>query len=360
MNRLEDFRKELEKYGDIALISPGTNFYYLTSLNPAATLERLLLLTVPVEGDAFIIAPELYRGELENIPFETFFWKDSENPYAILKNKIERLKPKRYVALTEDSMPARFLLNILPILKGFTLTPLSPLISKFRMYKSEEEIEYMKVAADIVSHVFEALLQEGLKGRSEREVAKRIIELIEEFGGEGISFEPIVASGPNGANPHHTPANRKIKDGDLVILDYGAKYHGYCSDMTRMAAIGEIPNEAKKVYEIVKEANENAFQTARPGVRAMDVDLAARKVIDSYGYGKYFMHRTGHGLGLDVHEEPFITPINELVLEDGMTFTIEPGIYLPGKFGVRIEDDVYIKSIAVRLTTADRDLKILR
>ena len=359
MKKLEHFQKELEKYGDVALISPGTNFYYLTSLNPAATLERLLLLVVPAEENAFIIAPELYRGELENIPLETYFWKDSENPYALLKEKIKEIKPKKHVALAEDTMPARFVLNILPIFKDFTLAPLSPLISRFRMYKSEEEIEYMKEAARIVDRVFEALLQEGLKGISERKIAKRIIELIEEFGGDGISFEPIVASGPNGANPHHSPDERKIKDGDLVILDYGAKYSGYCSDMTRTVAIGDISGEARKVYEIVKEANENAFQTARNGVRAMDVDLAARKVIDSYGYGKYFMHRTGHGLGLDVHEEPFITPTNDLILENGMTFTIEPGIYLPEKFGVRIEDDVYIKNKAVRLTTADRDLKIL-
>ncbi len=359
MKKLEHFQKELKKYGDVALVSPGTNFYYLTSLNPAATLERLLLLVVPAEENAFIIAPQLYRGELENIPLATYFWKDSENPYALLKEKIKEIKPKIHMALAEDTMPARFLLNLLSIFKDFTLTPLSPLISRFRMYKSEEEIEYMKTAARIVDRVFEALLQEGLRGISERKIAKRIIELIEEFGGEGISFDPIVASGPNGANPHHTPSDREIKNGDVVILDYGAKYHGYCSDITRTVAIGSVATKVRKVYDIVREANETAFKIAKNGVKAMDVDLAARQVIDAYGYGKYFVHRTGHGLGLDVHEEPFITSTNDLVLENGMAFTIEPGIYLSGEFGIRIEDDIYIKNNAVRLTAADRDLKIL-
>jgi Xaa-Pro dipeptidase len=288
MSKLEEFQKELKGYGDIALITPGTNFYYLTSLNPAITLERLLLLAVPVDGDAFIIAPALYKGELENAPLETIFWKDDENPYKILKEKMRELKVEKHVALVEDTMPARFLLNMISIFKDFSLAPLSPLISKFRMYKSDEEISYMKEAARIVDRVFEALLDENLRGMMEKKVAKRIVELIEEFGGDGISFEPIVASGPNGANPHHVPGEREIRDGDLVILDYGAKYKGYCSDMTRTIAVGNVSQEARKVFDIVKEANENAFQAVRAGVRAKDIDHAARSVIESYGYGIYF------------------------------------------------------------------------
>ncbi len=358
MSKLEEFQKELKEYGDIALITPGTNFYYLTSLNPAITLERLLLLAVPADGDIFIIAPALYKGELENVSIEALFWRDDEDPYKILKDKMNELKVEKRTALVEDTMPARFLLNIISIFNDFSLASLSPLISRFRMYKSDEEISYMKEAARIVDRVFESLLQENLRGMKEKKVAKRIVELIEEFGGEGTSFDPIVASGPNGANPHHVPGDREIRKGDLVILDYGAKYKGYCSDITRTIAVGDISQEARKVYEIVKEANENAFQAVRAGVRARDIDHSARSIIESYGYGKYFMHRTGHGLGLDVHEEPFITPTNELVLKDRMAFTIEPGIYLSGKFGVRIEDDVVIMNgKGMRLTEADRNLK---
>ena len=357
--RITKLQGKMESW-DAALISPGANFYYLTGLNPLGTLERLFLLVVPSSSSPFIIAPKLYEHELQDFPLEVIFWSDDENPYLIFRSQMERIGRENGRILVEDQMPAGVLLKLLQALKGYKLEPLGPIISELRMRKSEEEIELLKKAAEIVDKVFYHIIEkEELQGMEEREVAFLIESLIKKFGGDGVSFPPIVASGPNGANPHHTPGDRKIKEGDLLIMDYGALYKGYCSDITRTVGIGSIPEEARKVYEIVKEAQETAFQRVEDGVRAMDVDLAAREVISNYGYGDYFIHRTGHGLGIDVHEEPYITPTNKRKLENGMVFTIEPGIYLPGKLGVRIEDDVYVSEKGVRLTQADRNLKIL-
>ncbi len=354
--------QEMMEQWDAALITPGTTFYYLTGLNPLGTLERLFLLVVPSTESPFIIAPKLYQQELEDLPIRTIFWSDQEDPYLIFREEMRKLRITYGKILIEEHMPAGILLKLLSTVKDYKLEPLGPIISELRMRKSPEEIELLKKAAEIVDKVFYHIVEnEELRGKSEKEVADLIEFLIKKFGGEGNSFPPIVASGPNGANPHHTPGDRKIKDGDLVIMDYGAIYRGYCSDITRTVAVGKISGEARKVYEIVKEAQETAFQRVRVGVRAMDIDLAARGVIESYGYGEYFIHRTGHGLGLDVHEEPYITGTNERILEKGMVFTIEPGIYLPGKLGVRIEDDVYVneEERGERLTRVDRELKVL-
>jgi len=215
----------------------------------------------------------------------------------------------------------------------------------------------MRKAAEIVDKVFYRIIEEDLEGRSEKEIAALIEYLIKNFG--GVSFDPIVASGPDAANPHYFPTDRKIERGNVVILDYGAKFKGYCSDVTRTVAIRTISEKARKIYEIVKEAQENAFYAVKAEIKARDVDSAARGIINSYGYSEKFVHRTGHGLGLDVHEEPYISPNSEKVLEACMIFTTEPGIYLSGKFGVRIEDDILLGEKGIRLTKADRELRIL-
>ena len=357
-DRIQRLQNMMEERYDAALITPGTNFFYLSGLSPAATLERLFLLVVPESGEPQILAPMLYKAELEDSWIEDkIFWEDSENPYEKLMNIFKEIPFNKGVLLIENTMPSIFLLNIEKRLSNYKFETLGDIIKELRIRKDDEEISYLKQAAKIVDDVFYSLIEDGLKGKNEKEIGRKIEELIYEFGGDGISFSPIVASGPNGANPHHTPGKRIIKEGDLVILDYGAKYNGYCSDITRTVAVGKISEEALRVYEIVKEAQENAFNNSKVGVRAKDIDSGAREVISSYGYGKYFTHRTGHGLGLDVHEPPFITPTNDELIQNGMIFTIEPGIYLPGKFGVRIEDDIaIIEGGGIRLTNADRKL----
>lgn len=358
--KMKIFQEDLKKKFDVAFISPGLNFYYLTGLSPASTLERLFLLVVPADGNLVIIAPKLYQNELKSSWISNIvYWEDKDDPYEILKIFMANLERKTGNLLIEDSMPSLILINIMKYIGQYRLEPISTVISKFRIIKNEEDLKCMERAADIVDRVFYDLIEKNLEGKTEIDIATLIDQLMRNFGAEGTSFETIVASGANGANPHHTPGNRKLQKGDLVILDYGARYQGYCSDITRTIAIGHVSDNEKKVYEIVKDAQENAFRSVKAGVKAKEVDYSARKVIERCGYGAFFFHRTGHGIGLDAHEEPYITSTNERILENGMVFTIEPGIYLSGKFGVRIEDDVLVKKTGERLTKAKRELVVL-
>ena len=196
------------------------------------------------------------------------------------------------------------------------------------------------------------------RSHSKQFAADLVIELLRNGSDSELPFSPIVASGINAANPHHFPGNKEFQDGELIIIDWGANFEGYFSDITRTFALGDsIDSELLRAYEVVKNANKSARIKADIGIQAGDVDQAARKVIEKSGFGKFFTHRTGHGLGLEVHEEPYIKPGNDFILEKGMTFTIEPGIYIPNLGGIRIEDDIYLKSSgATSLTTLSREL----
>ncbi|ASJ06624.1 M24 family metallopeptidase [Thermococcus pacificus] len=354
--RLDRFVSLMKERGfDGALISPGTNLYYLTGLHIHEAGERPTVLVVSSDGNYRLLAPSLYENVVRNFP--ATFWRDGENPYEKLAWILAEFKLSSGKLLVEDTMRADWLINIFRVgNRGFEFYPLSSVIRELRMRKDEKEIDYMKHAAKVVDRVFEELLSWDLLGMRESELALKIELAVRELS-DGISFEPIVASGENAANPHHAPGNRHLRKGDLVILDYGAKWKGYCSDITRTIALGKPNERLVEIYETVKEAQEKAYRTVREGVKAKDVDAAARGVISAAGYGKYFTHRTGHGLGLDVHEEPYIGPDSEVILENGMTFTIEPGIYVPGLGGVRIEDDVaVIDGRGKRLTRAEREL----
>lgn len=359
--RIYNFQSHVKKRGfEGALIVPGSNFYYLTGLNPLGTLERLFVLIVPSQDSPTVIAPQIYEEELSEFDGEVILWSDSENPYKIFATKVRETFKESEKLLIDDTMPVGTFLKVQKVLDKYSLYSLSPVISELREIKDEDEIKVLKKVAKIADKMFYKLMDEELEGKSEKELANMIEYMMKnEFGADGVSFDPIVASGPNGANPHHTPSTRKIRKGDVVIFDYGARYLGYCSDITRTVVVGSPSEEVKKVYEIVKEAQETAFQQVKEGITAGDIDSAARNVMAKYGYDKYFIHRTGHGLGIDVHEEPYISPGNTKLLKEGMVFTIEPGIYLRGKFGIRIEDDVVVlNKKGVRLTEAERDLMI--
>jgi D-alanyl-D-alanine dipeptidase len=206
---------------------------------------------------------------------------------------------------------------------------------------------------------FDRITSEGLGGRVEEEVSRRLSDLLVDTGCESAAFA-IVGSGPNGASPHHDAGDRTIRMGDAVVLDFGGRVGGYCSDMTRTVSVGEPSAETKEIHEIVHRAQEAAFHAARPGVPAQEVDRAARRVISDAGYGDRFIHRTGHGIGLEEHEHPYIVAGNSELLDPGMCFSIEPGIYLEGRFGVRIEDIVTLtEDGAVRLNHAPRELTVV-
>ena len=354
--RLEKFISEMAKAGfEGAIVSPGANLYYLTGLHIHEAGERLTVLVVNAEGEYMLLAPSLYENVIENFP--ATFWRDGENPYHRLSWILGELKLSEGRLLIENTMRADWLINILKLGNGrFELYPLDLVTRELRMRKDRHEIEAMKHAAKAVDRVFEEILGWDLLGMRERDLALKIELAVRELS-DGISFEPIVASGENAANPHHAPGDRRLRKGDMVILDYGAKWKGYCSDITRTIALGQPNEKLLEIYEVVKEAQENAYRAVREGIPAREVDRAARETIAKAGYGEYFTHRTGHGLGLDVHEEPYIGPDSETVLENGMTFTIEPGIYIPGLGGVRIEDDVVVQDgRGKRLTRAEREL----
>ena len=216
------------------------------------------------------------------------------------------------------------------------------IIEKQRMIKDEEEIGYIEKACKITDACFSHLLNFIKIGMTEKEIAFEIEKFFIQNGADGVAFETIVASGKNSSKPHAVPTSKKIEAGDAITIDMGCKYKGYCSDMTRTVFLGNVSEEQKKVYNIVKTANERAIAAVKPGVRFCDVDAAARDYITEQGYGPYFVHRTGHNIGQEVHEAGDVSSANTDILKPGMTFSIEPGIYLTGNFGVRVEDLVLV------------------
>lgn len=223
------------------------------------------------------------------------------------------------------------------------LVPGTKLLLELRSSKDDEEIENMIAAQRIAEHALEDLLKEIRVGVTEKELAARLTYLMLHYGAENMSFDPIVISGAKTSLPHGVPSEKKIKDGDFVTMDFGCIYHGYCSDMTRTVAVGHATEEMRKIYNIVLAAQKAGIAAARAGRKGKEVDGAARKVIADAGYGKYFGHSFGHGVGVEIHEYPTATPSTETVLPVNAVVSAEPGIYLPGKFGVRIEDVIIMK-----------------
>jgi Xaa-Pro dipeptidase len=237
----------------------------------------------------------------------------------------------------------------------------SDMVSRLRVRKDVEEITAMRQAVQIAQFSLEATIPLIKKGITEKEVAgELVVQLLRHGSQSGVPFTPIVSAGPNGANPHATPSDRKLQPGDLLVVDWGAAVNGYVSDLTRTFAVGEVDAEYQKIHKIVQEANIAGRAAARPGVPCANVDLAARTVIEQAGYGQYFTHRTGHGIGMEGHEDPYMRGDNMQLLEPGMAFTVEPGIYLPGRNGARIEDDVVItEDGAESLSDMPREIRVV-
>jgi Xaa-Pro dipeptidase len=232
-------------------------------------------------------------------------------------------------------------------------------LPELRLAKDRHELDAMRGAIEITERALHSLISQPLGGLTERQVASRLSQLMVDGGADGIAFV-IVVAGPNSADPHKEPSDRPIQTGDLVTIDCGAVWQGYPADITRTFAVGEIADELLVVYQTVLKANAAGKAAVKPGVAAQDVDRAARQAIRDAGYGTYFFHRTGHGLGIEVHEPPYIVEGNEQLLAPGMVFTVEPGVYIPGLGGVRIEDNVVVTQEGVDcLTTFPRELMVL-
>jgi Xaa-Pro aminopeptidase len=232
-------------------------------------------------------------------------------------------------------------------------------MAQLRMHKSPSEIDALRRAAGTVDAVVDEMADVRFSGRTEKSISQELIDRTTTLGHDTMDFW-IVASGPNGASPHHEPTDRVIDQGDAVVVDFGGTQDGYCSDTTRMFVVGTAPYGFDAAYDVLREAQDAAVRTVRPGVTAASIDATARDIIDEAGYGEMFIHRLGHGIGMDTHEHPYIIEGNDRLLEAGMAFSVEPGIYVPGEWGMRIEDIVAVTSDGVeRLNTSDRGYRVV-
>lgn len=364
-NRHALLDKTLDQSGLEGLaLNAGPSLTYLTGLHFHLSERPTVFLFSPGKK-VLAVLPELESGKLNDLAFEVEGYTYNDNPEnwptafrlaaqaAGLDGRKIGVEPRRMRLLEMD-----FLRKAAPQAAYVTA---EACLATLRTHKDQTEIAAMRRAVQIAQSALQATLPQIRAGMTERELAAELtLHLLRNGSEPELPFFPIVASGPNSANPHAFPTERALAQGDLLILDWGAAYQGYASDLTRTFAIAEPDDELSRVAQIVAEANSAARAKAGPGVQASEVDRAAREVIGKYGYGEYFIHRTGHGLGLESHEDPYIRGDNQQLLEHGMTFTIEPGIYLPGRGGVRVEDDFLITTDrGESLSDLPRELVIL-
>jgi Xaa-Pro aminopeptidase len=342
------------------LVTPSADYEYLLGYR-APALERLTCLILPVEAAPTLVLPRLelpqarhamgaLAEELELVP-----WDETEDPFQLVSS---RLVGALRVGL-QDQMWSRFVLRLRALLDPAELVDASPAIGAVRRVKQPEEVDRLRAAAAAADEAMRGIMAERLSGRTEAEVSRHISELLVAAGHDTADFA-IVGSGPNSASPHHEPGERVIEVGDAVVLDIGGTRAGYCSDTTRTAFVGEPPPDFAALYEVLRLAQAAACDAVAPGVPACDVDRAARRIIEEAGYGAAFFHRTGHGIGMETHEEPYIVDSNGEPLVAGHAFSVEPGIYISGQWGARIEDIVVCTDTGVeRLNTSSTELYLV-
>lgn len=333
---------------DAVLVTPGANLAYLLG-HSVASHERLTVLLVPRIGAPQLLVPALEAGgwpvaAVEALGVTVHTWPDGVDPHGETMRLLRDAAPQWRTIAVGGHMPAAHVLPIADLLPGVHVVLATELLAAQRMRKDSAEQESLRAIGAAIDRVHRRIGEWLRPGRTEREVAADIAEAVVAEGHVRADFV-IVAAGPNGASPHHEASDRPIRAGELVVVDIGGPGpDGYCSDSTRTYATGGAPlsDVATTIYDVVRRAQQAAVAAVRPGVSAESIDAVARNVIAAAGYAEHFITRTGHGIGLEVHEEPYIVTGNELVLEPGMAFSIEPGIYLPGECGVRIEDIVIV------------------
>lgn len=338
---------------DAVIVTPGANMRYLTGFSEAG-YERLFCLIAPLDREPLFVAPSVNVDQARRNPAgiaDVREWNDAAGWHGLVEALAGELELTGGQVGVDDDMAARFVLPLQNILADGFLRSAGTVLSDLRSRKDRAELDALQRAASLTDRAYLAGRAACRAGASERDVAAAIEAAIVREGG-ALSFETIVAAGENSALPHHSPGGRKLAEGDVVTLDLGARVDGYCGDITRIVAIGQPGEDAARVYEIVLRAHRAALSLVRPGVAAEAVDAAARKVIEEAGYGDRFIHRTGHGIGLDDHEQPNIVAGNEHLLRPGECFSIEPGIYLPGRFGIRLENIVAVTESGVRVVNA--------
>jgi Xaa-Pro aminopeptidase len=341
------------------LVTPGPDLLYLTGYAPVAITERLTLLALQSGHEPAMVLPVLERPDAEAAPSARTIalesWADGDDPYAAAA---ELLDPEGSYVISDSAWALQLLglQEMLPRLRCVSMTRGLPTL---RAIKDPAEVERVSAAGAAADATLEELVQLPFAGRRESEVGADLARLLREHGHSQVDFT-VVGSGPNGANPHHEMGERTIEEGDMIVLDFGGIKDGYGSDTTRTVHVGEPSADEREVFDVVLRAQQTAFEAVRPGVACEEIDRAARKVIADAGYGEHFIHRVGHGIGLTTHEPPYMVEGERTSLEPGMCFSVEPGIYLPGRFGVRIEDIVTVTDEGGRrLNNSSRDLRLV-
>ncbi|MFB9736186.1 aminopeptidase P family protein [Streptomyces thermocoprophilus] len=363
----DDYRARMERAVRTAadaglaglLVAPGPDLVWLTGYAPIAVTERLTLLVLTPDHDPVLVVPALEAPDAVKAAGATALtlrdWTDGKDPYAATAALLD--PHGRYgVSDTTWALHLLALQRALPDGGWASLTDALPML---RAVKDAAELELLAAAGAAADRAFEDIRTMRFAGRRETDVGADLADLLRGHGHSQVDFT-IVGSGPNGADPHHEVGDRVIEHGDMVVLDFGGLKDGYGSDTTRTVHVGEPADEERRVHDIVREAQQAGFAAVRPGAACQDVDRAARAVITDAGYGEYFIHRTGHGIGVTTHEPPYMIEGEEQPLVPGMCFSVEPGIYLPGRFGVRIEDIVTVTDDGGRrLNNTTRELVIV-
>ena len=354
MARVVDDALEAGLHGII--VTPGPDLVWLTGYHPTAITERLTMLVLTPDAHPTLLVPILERPDAEaaagSANLDIVDWSDGVDPYAAAGRL---LRPDSRFGIS-DSAWAMHLLGLQSAVPRTGYRALSHSLPMMRAVKDANELGRLAQAGAAADATYDEIVKVRFAGRREDEVAADLARLLRQFGHEQVDFT-VVGSGPNGANPHHEADDRVIEQGDAVVLDFGGLMYGYGSDTTRTVCVGEPSSQVREIHEIVQRAQQTAFEAVQPGVACQDIDRVARAVITEAGYGAQFIHRTGHGIGVTTHEPPYLVEGETQRLRPGMCFSIEPGIYLAGRFGVRIEDIVTVTdSGGDRLNNTDRAL----
>ena len=363
--RLDKLTASLRTAGlDAVVLNPCPTLKYLTGLN-FHLMERPVVLMVAAGQDPVIVLPELEFPKVNLFPYKVQAFAYGEDPSEwdnVFRSAVQSLGlDGKRIGVEPRQMRLLEFRHVKAGAPEADYPDASDVLANLRIKKDREEVDAMRRAVKIAQDALEATIPLIKIGMTERELASELVVQLLKHGSESeMPFAPIVSGGPNSSNPHASPTERKLQSGDLLVVDWGAAHNGYISDLTRTFAVGEVDVEYAKIHQIVHEANAAGRASAKPGVPCANVDKAARDVIEKAGYGKYFTHRTGHGIGMEGHEDPYMRGDNMQLLEPGMAFTVEPGIYLTDRNGVRIEDNMVItEDGAESLSDMPREMRIV-
>ncbi|HTO99824.1 MAG TPA: Xaa-Pro peptidase family protein [Anaerolineales bacterium] len=361
--RLEHLNVSLSQAGlDAVVLNPGPTFAYLTGVS-FHLMERPVVLLIAPGKKPVLVLPELEKLKVDLFPYPIDAFMYGENPAdwdGVFRRAISSLNlDGRKIGVEPRQLRLLEFRHVRAGAPEADYPDASQCLAALRLRKDEQEIDAMRRAVKAAQKALEETIPSIRIGMTEKEIASELTMKLLQNGSESeLPFAPILSAGPNSANPHASPSERELQGGDLLVVDWGARVDGYISDLTRTFAVGDVESEFRKIAEVVLAANKAGRAAGHPGAPCANVDKAARHVIDEAGYGQYFTHRTGHGIGMEGHEEPYMRGDNMQMLYPGMAYTVEPGIYLPGRGGVRIEDNVVVTKDGVEvLSDMSRELR---